>query len=66
MEQMWKLDDKGRMVEELHHPDGRVEIFTYMGRSIEEPSIIERIKKIIKTLILVVLAAVGFLIGKCM
>jgi len=61
---MWKVDDKGRMVEELHYPDGRVEIFIHMGHSIEEPSIIERIKKIIKTLMLVVLVAVGFLIGR--
>lgn len=49
---MWSVDEKGRMVEEIHHPDGRTEILVHMGHSIEESSIGEKIGNMVRLLIL--------------
>lgn len=63
---MWSVDDKGRMVEEIHRPDGRTEILVHMGHSIETSSIGEKIGNMVRLLIPFALIAVGVLIGKFM
>lgn len=43
-----KVDDMGRWVEEIHYPDGRVEILTYMGHTIEEtPDMVKALAELV-------------------
>ena len=60
------VDSQGRTVEEIHHPDGTIEITTYMGHAIENHLMREESKSIARAVSAFILLIVGYLIGKFM
>lgn len=60
------VDSQGRTVEEIHHPDGTIEIVTYMGHAIENHLMREELRNIVWAVFPFILGITGYLIGKFM